>query len=65
MQYDQTKHVEIDRLFIKEKLSSGLLELKHAVTREQVVDCLTKELSSLNLVRLCNKMGMVDIFCPS
>jgi len=65
VQHDRTKHVEIDRFFIKEKLDSGLLELEHVATKEQVADCLTKGLSSLDLTKFCNKMGLIDIFCPS
>jgi hypothetical protein len=67
VQHDKTKHVEIDRFFIKEKLESGLfvLELSHVATENQVTDCLTKRLSSIDLVRLCDKMGLMDIFCPS
>jgi hypothetical protein len=44
MQHDRTKHVEIDRFFIKKKLKNGLLELSHVVTRNQVANCLTKDL---------------------
>jgi hypothetical protein len=62
MQHDRTKHVEIDRFFIKEKLDNGLLELSHVATGEKVADCLTKGLSSLNLARLCDKMVLMDIF---
>ena len=65
VQHDRTKHVEIDRFFIKEKLDSGLLELGHVATKEQVADCLTKGLSSLDLFTLCDKMNLIDIFCPS
>jgi hypothetical protein len=57
--------VEIDRFFIKEKLESELLELSHVVTENQVTDCLIKELSSIDLMRLCDKMGLMDIFCSS
>jgi hypothetical protein len=65
VQYDITKHVEIDRFFIKEKLESGLLELSHVAIGNQVADCFTKGLSSINLMRLCDKMGLMNIFCPS
>ena len=65
VQHDRTKHVEIDRFFIKEKLESGLLELSHVATGDQVADCLTKGLSSIVLDRFCDKMGLIDIFCPS
>jgi homospermidine synthase len=65
MQHDRTKHVEIDRFFIKEKLKNVLLELSRVATENLVVDCLTKGFSSIDLVRLCNKMGLMNIFCPS
>jgi hypothetical protein len=42
VQHDRTKHIEIDRFFIKEKLNSGLLELGHVSTKDQAADCLTK-----------------------
>jgi hypothetical protein len=54
--------VEIDKFFIKEKLNSKLLELGYVATREQVIDCLTKGLNSLDSIRLCDKMGLMDIF---
>lgn len=40
--HDCTKHVEIDRYFIKEKLEYGILELLHVPLDFQVVDILTK-----------------------
>jgi hypothetical protein len=63
MQHDKTKYVEIDRFFIKEKPKSELLELSHVDTGNQVADCLIKGLNSIDLVRLCNKMCLMDIFC--
>jgi hypothetical protein len=65
MQHDKTKHVEIDIFFIKEKLESGLLELSHVAIGNQIAHCLTKGLSSTDLVRLCDKMRFIDIFCSS
>jgi hypothetical protein len=64
VQHDRTKHIEIDRFFIKEKLNSGLLELGHVSTRDQAANCLTKGLNSLDLARGCDKIGLVNIFCP-
>jgi hypothetical protein len=64
MQHDRTKHIGIDLFFIKEKLDNGLLGLNHIATEEQVADCLTKGLTSSDLVRFCDKMGLVDIFRP-
>jgi hypothetical protein len=40
VQHNRTKHMEIDRYFIKEKLESGLLEMSHVATGNQVAHCL-------------------------
>ena len=64
VQHDRTKHIEIDRFFIKEKLDSGLLELSHVATGDQAADCLTKGLGSHDLEKGCSKMGLIDIFRP-
>jgi hypothetical protein len=63
--FERTKHVEIDKFFIKEKIDSGVLRLKHINSCNQLADCLTKGLGPSENESICNKMGMVDIFCPS
>jgi hypothetical protein len=65
IQHDRTKHVEIDHFFIKEKLDEGALKLNYVNSIEQVADCLTKSLGVKEFVSFCNKMGMIDIYCPS
>jgi hypothetical protein len=64
VQNDKIMHVKIDRFFIKEMLDNELLEISHVATREQVVDCITKRFSSLDLARLC-EMDLMNIFRPS
>ena len=44
VQHDRTKHVEIDRHFIKEKLTSGLICMPYISTTNQVADIFTKGL---------------------
>ena len=65
VQHDRTKHVEIDRFFIKDQLNSGALLLKYVKSGEQLADCLTKGLGPRVYEEFCNKMGMVDIYRPS
>jgi hypothetical protein len=65
VQFDRTKHVEIDRFFIKEKLDSGVLRLEYVKSRSQLADCFTKGLGPSENELSCNKMGMIDIFSPS
>src|SRR5262249_13056383 len=38
IQHDRTKHVEIDRHFIKEKVESGLMELVYTPSNSQIAD---------------------------
>jgi len=65
VQFDRTKHVEIDRFFIKEKLDSGVLKLKYVKSRSQLADCFTKGLEPSEVELSCSKMDMLDIFSPS
>ena len=45
VQHDRTKHVEIDRHFIKEKLESGVICIPFITIGQQIIDVLTKSLS--------------------
>lgn len=65
VQHDRTKHVEIDRFFIKERLDDGTLKLISVPSNEQVADCLTKGLGVKECLLACSKMGMIDIHHPS
>lgn len=61
VQYDQTKHVEVDMHFIKEKLDSGLICTPNISPSDQLVDVLTKGLPAAVCQRLIIKIGMHDI----
>ena len=65
VQHDRTKHIEIDRFFIKEKLDAGIIKIDHVSTGQQIADCLTKGLAPKDCDRASDKMGMIDIYHPS
>jgi hypothetical protein len=65
VQHDRTKHIEIDRHFIKEKISSGLRCTPYVKTGDQLADVLTKGLSSKVFILIISKLGMIDIFAPT
>ena len=44
IQHDKTKHVEVDRHFIKEKLKVKVIYIPYVPTEEQLTDVLTKGL---------------------
>jgi hypothetical protein len=56
VQHDITKHVEIDRFFIKEKLGAGMIKIAHVSSEHQVVDCLTKGRGTKQCNLACDKM---------
>ena len=64
MQHDQTKHIEIDRHFIKGKLDSGLIYTPYISTDPQLVDILIKILSSTKFQTSISKLGMENIYSP-
>ena len=65
VQHDRTKHIEIDRHFIKEKLDSGLICTPYVPTRGQLADVLIKGLSSVNFQIIISKLGMEDTYSPA
>ena len=65
VQHDRTKHIEIDRHFIKEKIDSGTLCLPFVPSNQQTADILTKSLGRTTFEYLISKLGMIDIYAPT
>ncbi|RDX84430.1 Copia protein, partial [Mucuna pruriens] len=61
VQHDRTKHIEIDRHFIKEKLDSGLIITTHVSIGLQVADVFTKGFRKTRFQELNDKLRMIDI----
>ncbi|CAJ2635918.1 unnamed protein product [Trifolium pratense] len=65
VQHDRTKHIEIDRHFIKEKLDAGIICLPFVTSSQQTADILTKSLARPTFEHLIGKLGMTDIYAPT
>ena len=65
VQHDRTKHVEIDRHFIKEKLEAKIIEVPHVRSQDQLADILTKAVSSQAFHGTLAKLGMQNIYAPT
>lgn len=61
VQRDQMKHIEVDKLFIKEKLQSSLICTPFVSSKDQLADVLTKSLPSTMFQDVIIKLGMEDI----
>ncbi|KAL5542845.1 hypothetical protein UlMin_010555 [Ulmus minor] len=65
VQHDRTKHVEVDRFFIKEKLEEKIVELPKIRSEDQPADILTKAVSNRVFTKFVDKLGMIDIYAPA
>ena len=69
IQHDRTKHVEVDKHFIKEKLDSELICTPFMSTEGQLADVLTKKitkrLSATAFQSIIGKLRIDNIYSPA
>ena len=57
--------MEVEGFFIKEKLDEKIVELPKIRSEDQLVDILTKAVSSRVFSKFFGKLGMCDIYAPT
>ena len=62
IQHDCTKHVEVDRHFIKEKLDGNIIQFPFVKSEDQLADILIKAVASQAFCNSLVKLGMNDIY---
>ena len=60
VQHDRTKHVEVDRHFIKENIENGIVELPFVRSEDQLADILTKAVDSRSFEGVLSKLSIGD-----
>jgi hypothetical protein len=65
VQHDRTKHVEVDRHFIKHNLEDKIIRFPHVRSEEQLADVLTKAVDTRSFDSSLGKLGMIDIYQPT
>ena len=65
VQHDRTKHVEVDKNFIKEKLDAEIITFPFVRSEDQLADVLTKAVASNTFGNSLDKLGMSDIHAPT
>ncbi|KAJ4700964.1 Retrovirus-related Pol polyprotein from transposon TNT 1-94 [Melia azedarach] len=62
--HDRTKHVEIDRHFVKEKIESRIISLLYTSTCQQIANILTltKAVLRKSFEQLNSKLGLINIY---
>ena len=58
VQYDRTKHVEIYRHLIKDKLEAKVVKLPFVKSEDQLADVFTKAVSSRVFYNFLGKLGI-------
>ncbi|CAL2245578.1 unnamed protein product [Prunus armeniaca] len=65
VQHDRTKHVEVDRHFIKQKLEAIVFQFPFVKSEDQLADILTKAISSKAFHNSLDQLGIGDIYAPT
>ncbi|EXB44934.1 hypothetical protein L484_026522 [Morus notabilis] len=60
--HDRTKHVEVDKHFITEKLEKGIISIEYIPASQQVANILTKGLPGPTLEYFVGKLRLIDIY---
>ena len=60
--HDRTKHIEVDRHFIYEKIEDKTISMTYVPSRFQTADILTKALFRPNFIELSSKLGLMNIY---
>lgn len=60
--HDRTKHVEVDRHFVKKKLEQGMISVEYVPISNQLADLLTKGLTEQAHEFLVGKLGLINIY---
>jgi len=60
VQHDITKHVEVDKHFIKEKIEDNSIELPFVRSEDQLADILTKVVTDRAFTHVLNKLSIGD-----
>nr|GEZ75055.1 putative reverse transcriptase, RNA-dependent DNA polymerase, Gag-polypeptide of LTR copia-type [Tanacetum cinerariifolium] len=63
--HERIKHVEMDCIFVRERVETRDIETKPIESKLQLADLLSKGLGTQQLCSLLNKMGIRDLHAPS
>ena len=65
VQHDKTKHIEVNKHFIKEKIKKGIICMTCIPTREQLANIFTKGLQKSSFEDFICKLDMINIHDPT
>ena len=63
--HESTKHIEVDRHVIREKIASGCMTTSFVNSSDQLTNIFTKSLRGPRIWYICNKLGAYDLYAPA
>lgn len=63
--HERTKHIERDCHCVRDALKDGLISTRHARTKDQLADILTKALGKPQFELLLSKLGVTNLHTPT
>ena len=65
VQHDRTKHIELDRNYIKGILDFGQITIPYIKSANQLADIMTHAIARGPFYASLSKLGMSDIYAPT
>ena len=65
IQHDRTKHIELDRNYIKDNLDFGMIKVPYIKSADQLDDMMTHAVISGLFYASLSRLGMCDIYAPT
>ena len=65
VQHDRTKHIELDRNYIKDNLDFGQITFPYIKSANQLADTMTHAVASGPFYASLSKLGMSNIYAPT
>ena len=63
--HERTKHIEVNRHFIREKIASRCMTTSFVNSSDQLAEMFTKSLRGPRIKYICNKLGAFDLYTPA
>ena len=63
--HEMTKHIEIDRHFICDKVLMGVISISHLPSLDHLTDIFMKSIIDVSYDCLGSKLGMFDLYSPA